>query len=126
MEIRGKVAIVTGASSGIGEATAREFGREGAKVVIAARRLRLVHRVPGPHFQQVGFRGRLVLGTLVHDGSPVRRCRAALKGRPTFHPAPPYRSGAKYPGRLWMTMPADRVLISTFLHFPSRVELVDV
>jgi hypothetical protein len=39
MEVKGKVAIVTGASSGIGEATAREFGREGAKVVLAARRV---------------------------------------------------------------------------------------
>ena len=39
MDIKGKVVIVTGASSGIGEAAAREFGREGAKVVLAARRL---------------------------------------------------------------------------------------
>lgn len=39
MDIKGKVAIVTGASSGIGEATAREFGREGAKVILAARRV---------------------------------------------------------------------------------------
>ncbi|MBL8100839.1 MAG: SDR family oxidoreductase [Anaerolineales bacterium] len=39
MEVKGKVVIVTGASSGIGEATAREFGREGAKVVLAARRV---------------------------------------------------------------------------------------
>jgi len=39
MPIKGKVVIVTGASSGIGEATAREFGREGAKVVLAARRV---------------------------------------------------------------------------------------
>jgi len=39
MEIKGKVVIVTGASSGIGEATAREFAREGAKVVLAARRV---------------------------------------------------------------------------------------
>jgi short-subunit dehydrogenase len=39
MEIKGKVVIVTGASSGIGEATARQFGREGAKVVLAARRV---------------------------------------------------------------------------------------
>jgi short-subunit dehydrogenase len=39
MEIQGKVVIVTGASSGIGEATAREFGREGARVVLAARRV---------------------------------------------------------------------------------------
>lgn len=39
MDIKGKVAIVTGASSGIGEATARQFAREGAKVVLAARRV---------------------------------------------------------------------------------------
>ena len=39
MDIKNKVVIVTGASSGIGEATARAFGREGAKVVLAARRV---------------------------------------------------------------------------------------
>lgn len=39
MDVKGKVVIVTGASSGIGEATARQFGREGAKVVLAARRV---------------------------------------------------------------------------------------
>lgn len=33
-----KVAIVTGASSGIGYATAKLFAREGAAVVVAARR----------------------------------------------------------------------------------------
>ncbi len=37
--ISGKVVIVTGASSGIGEATARAFGRAGARLVLAARRL---------------------------------------------------------------------------------------
>lgn len=34
----GKVVIVTGASSGLGEAAALQFGREGATVVVAARR----------------------------------------------------------------------------------------
>lgn len=38
MSIEGKVVIITGASSGIGEATARELGSKGAKVVLAARR----------------------------------------------------------------------------------------
>jgi short-subunit dehydrogenase len=36
--VRGKVCVVTGASSGIGEATARFLGRAGATVVVAARR----------------------------------------------------------------------------------------
>lgn len=37
-QLSGKTAIVTGASAGIGRATAELFAQEGARVVVAARR----------------------------------------------------------------------------------------
>jgi len=37
MKLEGKVALITGASRGIGRASAIRFAREGAKLVLASR-----------------------------------------------------------------------------------------
>ena len=38
-DIEGKIVVITGASSGLGEATARHLARKGASVVLGARRM---------------------------------------------------------------------------------------
>lgn len=43
----GKVVVVTGASSGIGEATVQAFARSGCKVVLAARNTEKLHEIAG-------------------------------------------------------------------------------
>jgi len=55
--LEGTVALVTGASSGIGEATARALAAEGAKVAVAARRLERLERLA----EEIGKGGQTAL-----------------------------------------------------------------
>ena len=68
-ELQGKVAIVTGASSGIGAATARRLAREGLRVTLAARRRERLERLAEEIV--AGDGEALVLPTDVRDSSAI-------------------------------------------------------
>ena len=75
----GKTVVITGASSGIGRGAAVEFGRQGANVVLAARRTNLLEEVAG----EVRARGGtpLVITTDVSKAGDIERLAQAAVRR---------------------------------------------
>lgn len=73
LQLDGKVALVTGASRGLGRATALALGREGADVVIAARNLEPLEKVA----DEIRGLGRRVLTVTADAGRPDDRERLA-------------------------------------------------
>jgi NAD(P)-dependent dehydrogenase (short-subunit alcohol dehydrogenase family) len=74
-----KVALVTGASSGIGRATARALGREGARVVVAGRRRERLEAV-GAEIRAAGGEAEIVTGD-VRDEAVCGRWVEAARAR---------------------------------------------
>lgn len=67
MKLKDKVVIVTGASGGIGKAIAVGFGREGAKVVLASRRIDKLQAIAS------GIPDSLVIETDLDDPAAAAR-----------------------------------------------------
>ncbi len=81
MRLAGKVAIVTGASRGIGAAIAREFARAGAKLVISGRSPSL--QILAGELRSTGGTVETVLGDITDDAHVrmlIQTCRAKFGG----------------------------------------------
>ena len=77
--LTGRVVIVTGASSGIGRATALELGRAGAKLVLAARRRELLEPLAA-EISTAGPGSALAVPTDVADEPAIERLVSAAIG----------------------------------------------
>src|ERR687898_1655177 len=78
--IEGKVVVITGASSGLGETTARHLAMEGAKLVLGARRLDRLQALT----QELNLGTDAAVETDVTDRAQVKRlvdAAVAVHGR---------------------------------------------
>ncbi len=80
LQLKGKTALVTGASMGIGRAIARGLAAEGVKLCVAARRGKLLEELSKQIVATGGVRPVTVEVDLMENGAPQRLAGAALKG----------------------------------------------
>jgi NAD(P)-dependent dehydrogenase (short-subunit alcohol dehydrogenase family) len=77
-QLRGKVVVITGASSGIGRAAAMQFAQKGSRVVLAARGLASLQDVAGWCRRQ-GTEARAVATDVTQEAAVHRLASAALE-----------------------------------------------
>ena len=76
-KLDGKIAVITGATAGIGEATAELFAREGASVVLAARREEKLAQVAA-RIEAAGGTALAVTADVTHADDCRRICEEAV------------------------------------------------
>src|SRR5262245_34990140 len=79
LQLKGKTALVTGASMGIGRAIAKALAVEGARVCIAARRKPLLEELAREITAAGGALPAIVEIDIMPEGAPARLAEAATR-----------------------------------------------
>jgi 3-oxoacyl-[acyl-carrier protein] reductase len=80
LNLKGRTALVTGASMGIGRGIALALAREGVKLAAAARRANLLEELAGEIVAAGGIKPVLIIEDFMQEGAPGRIAKAALAG----------------------------------------------
>jgi 3-oxoacyl-[acyl-carrier protein] reductase len=121
--IRGKVALVTGASSGIGEAVALELAREGVKLAVAARRRERLEEV-ARRARSLGAEEALAFTADQTDAESLRRLVHDVEARLGAPGILVINGGGPKPGT-WTQMRPEDWDAAYALTFRSALRLVD-
>ena len=130
LQLKGKTALVTGASMGIGRAIAQGLAAEGVKLAIVARRRHLLEALAGEIVDAGGTNPTIIEADVMEDGSPTRIAAAALKALGETHILINSAGGSKppipvdAPDEAWdfaMTLNFVRVRQLTHAVLPSMI-----
>ena len=80
LQLKGKTALVTGASVGIGRGIALALSREGVGIAVAARRADLLEELAAEVAAAGGQRPIPIMDDMLREGAPERIAAAALDG----------------------------------------------
>lgn len=120
VDLRGKVVLITGASSGIGAAIAHAFAAQGAQVILAARRAEKLLDVAG-ELDAYGVRALVIPADITREADRVALVNAALRefGRIDVLVN---NAGLLLAGYFWQQAPDQmQALVQTNLYAPIRL-----